>query len=301
MTSEKNAEIIKNTEEAKMFLNRAINEQTEHIKLKTPDLEADADEAQEVASKLIGGMELTEGVEILGDDLWVMLLREIYKKGLPLVEKAKAELETEVAMQTQNTKDIKQILAGAAMFNYIRYGGLEYDAASAGKLLGVKEDDLTLLDEYFFEDFGMTELFLADAWESLEEMAEAGTLPKTNFMILQQRGEEKMVLGVERDEMGVSSMGIQPLEAPCRRDCFDRLMQNARPVPNLKAAEEKRQIGEQVWLVTTDETFTDYPEAFSNPYAYPDELFLLRAGTSGFWGALDLKPTAISEVFGNQE
>lgn len=294
MANENKNEILASTEEAKIFLGKAITEQVDKVKQGAPDLKADAEEAKEVADKLISGMEIGDGVEIAGDDLWVMLLNEVYKKRLPLVEKAKAELELEVAKQTRETRDVRQILSGATKFNYIRYGGLEHDAAAAGKLLGIKKDGLALLDEYFFEDFGMTEMFLADAWENMEEMATSGTLPQNNFMLLQQRGEEKMVLGVERDKNGIKNLGMQPLEAPCRRDCFDRLMRSAQP---LEVAHTKEDVGEKVWLVTTTEAFEDYPEAFSDPYKYPDELFLLRAGTSGFWGAIDLKPTAVSEVF----
>jgi len=210
-------------------------------------------------------------------------MEEVYGRKFKLF----SVLKTEVAEQIKNgqlqSDDPGDIIKAAGMLRYLTEE-IDTDMSISGKLFYNDTQIEEVLSAYFTEpDPELTKL-LSEAWSSI---ASGDIKIKGSTLIMGYFDNKRVLLGIEVESGQFVSLGITEITAPCRIERFNRLIKDGdeletAPPRNIRTCQVKG-------------IFDNYPDGYTNPYSLPDDLFLLKAGTSYLWGALELKESRMGK------
>lgn len=234
----------------------------------------------DAARTLIVEIKVRQGAEAFVelDTLWRAFLNVFYEKNQALYNEVRREESERIINELAQASSVDDVLRLASMRTVV--SNITDFASSIDMLLMSSESLKYLVDGYAIEVSPEERQFLED----VIQLFESGDFrPQNHFVVMQQIGERRMVIGGRVEEGELVRLGYDSLTHVCRTGVFDRV--NSR--------QDITNIGDLA-IHHVDENFEDYPAALTNPYDLPEGLFLVKCGTD--WASVSLMGSRFSRA-----
>lgn len=267
-----NEETIQNTEGARTFLRAFSSEIFTGCDLKNPTHQ----KAFRAAESLVDNVTIADGTTVSAEELTRQYIGVLYRKSelVQLTAEVMNSLTDILSRKTADASNSHDVLRYAEQKQYVNSGAFAGDLAMANTILFSAESAESFIGDAYEWQPNESHIALVD-----DVIAHGNDYPSDSTIIVMKRDSNgnRFALGIERDVNGhILKVGVSSINAPCRIACYDRI---------------SREQGTGVEYLKVEARFEDYPEGISNPYAYPDDLFMLKS--SAYWGAIDISDSKV--------